>query len=89
MLWSKLALREGERRHYVQTSRLSENGPGPLPPGSVDREIRHSVTEISRDGFFAAHRDYRVAWAFVDTYPGFLFRIFRSGMAGLATPSYD
>jgi putative methyltransferase (TIGR04325 family) len=74
MLWSKLALTTGDRRHYVQTSRLSENGPGPLPAAFSDREIRHAVTEISRERFLSAHRHYRLAWTFVDAFPGFLFR---------------
>jgi hypothetical protein len=73
-LRSKLAPTMGDRHRYVQTSRLSENGPGPLPHGFSDREIRHVVTEINQERFLSAHRDYRLAWRFVDAFPGFLFR---------------
>ncbi len=75
MFWAKLALSAGKPRHHLQTSLLSENGPGPLPAEFVDRKIRHSVTEMSRESFLVAHRDYRLAWTFVDSFPGFLFRL--------------
>jgi putative methyltransferase (TIGR04325 family) len=39
-------LEVGQRRVEVQESRLSENGPGPLPAGFTDRTIRYPVTVL-------------------------------------------
>ena len=41
----------GPRRVTVQTSRLSDNGPGEMPPGVRDREVRCPLTFISRTSF--------------------------------------
>jgi putative methyltransferase (TIGR04325 family) len=41
----------GPRRVIVQTSRLSENGPGDMPPGVRDREVRYPLTFMSRTSF--------------------------------------
>jgi putative methyltransferase (TIGR04325 family) len=41
----------GPRRVTVQTSRLRDNGPGELPPGVQDREVRYPLTFISRTSF--------------------------------------
>jgi putative methyltransferase (TIGR04325 family) len=74
VLWSKLALTDGLKQRTVQVSRLAENGPGPLPPGFHDREIRHQITELNREWFLSLHEGYRLAWAFNETFAGFLFR---------------
>ena len=38
----------GDSLVSVQTSRLSENGPGPLPPGFDDKRVTYPITLISR-----------------------------------------
>jgi putative methyltransferase (TIGR04325 family) len=48
----------------VQTSQLSGNGPGPLPPGIADRPIRYPITILNIDvvmGKFTPH--YQVVFA--------------------------
>jgi putative methyltransferase (TIGR04325 family) len=72
-IWSKLML--GERyEQFLQTSRLRDNGPGPLLEGLVDRKVTYTATRMPRTDFLAAHRTagYRLAWKAKDT-DSFLF----------------
>ncbi|MGH6977148.1 MAG: hypothetical protein ACREED_08995, partial [Stellaceae bacterium] len=58
----------------VQTSRLKDNGPGPLPEGIADRAISYPAIRLPRSAFLAAHEraGYRLAWKARDT-DAFLF----------------
>jgi putative methyltransferase (TIGR04325 family) len=63
MLWAKLML--GQRRErFAQTSRLRDNGPGPLPAGINDRPVTYTATRMPKIDFLAAHQraGYRLAW---------------------------
>lgn len=61
MLWAKLEL--GVRRETaVQSSRLKDNGPGPLPPDVEDREVICTFTRIRESDFVACHHGYRAIW---------------------------
>lgn len=63
MLWAKLML--GDRRDtFVQTSRLCDNGPGPLPIGIPDRKVTYQATQLPRGEFLRIHQHegYRLAW---------------------------
>jgi putative methyltransferase (TIGR04325 family) len=73
ILWSKLML--GERYEtFIQTSRLRDNGPGPLLEGIPDRKVTYTGTHIGRGDFLARHQRaaYRLAWKAKDT-DSFLF----------------
>ena len=73
MLWAKLML--GDRREqFAQTSRLRDNGPGPLPPGVADRSVIYSGIRVARGTFLDAHRaaGYRLVWKAAET-DSFLF----------------
>lgn len=63
VLWTKLMLGE-QREAFTQTSRLRDNGPGPLPGDIADREISYTGIRVARSAFLQAHRDagYRLAW---------------------------
>jgi putative methyltransferase (TIGR04325 family) len=68
MLWARMLL--GERRErFSQSSRLTENGPGSVPSGLVDRTVVYDATRIPRADFLAQHTDagYRLAWKARDT----------------------
>jgi len=60
MVWSRLPMSNGAARQELQTSRLSENGPGPLPAGFEDCEVSYSKTYLSADAFLTAHMGYRL-----------------------------
>ncbi len=49
MLLGRIPLFKGRRTFGVQTSRLASNGPGPMPAGLEDREIRYPITYINYD----------------------------------------
>ena len=48
LMIARLPLFDGPRTVGVQTSKLSENGPGPLPQGFNDRIIKYPVTFCTR-----------------------------------------
>jgi putative methyltransferase (TIGR04325 family) len=51
ILLSRLGLAEGGPFTMIQTSRLSDNGPGPLPRGMKDRQVKYPVTFVNRKVF--------------------------------------
>jgi putative methyltransferase (TIGR04325 family) len=64
--WLRIFVSENTER-WPQTARLVDHGPGPCPPGFVDREIIHPITELARASFFAAHDErYSLVWNFDD-----------------------
>jgi putative methyltransferase (TIGR04325 family) len=73
MVWNRMAFCEAERHTEDQKSLLSENGPGPLPPGFVDREVFFSVTRIPKSEFMKRHTTHDLIWHFNSDYPGFIF----------------
>jgi len=74
MLWVRLML-ANRRERFVQTSRLKDNGPGPLPEGIADRAVSYSAIRLPHAAFLAAHEraGYGLAWKARDTHT-FLFR---------------
>jgi putative methyltransferase (TIGR04325 family) len=56
----RCALSRGESVITVQFSRLSENGPGPLPEGFMDRGVSYPLTFMRDADLRAACRDYRI-----------------------------
>ena len=58
-----------QREGFTQTSRLRDNGPGPLPADIADREISYAGIRVARSAFLQAHRDagYRLAWKAAET----------------------
>ena len=75
LIWTRLALSTGDRVKVTQTSMLSENGPGPMPAGFVDRPVNFSRIEIPVSDFLETHRreNYHQAWKFSGDSVGFLF----------------
>lgn len=73
MLWARLMLAD-RRERFIQTSRLKDNGPGPLPEGVADRAVSYPATRLPRAEFLAAHEraGYRLAWKARETH-AFLF----------------
>lgn len=73
MLWARLMLAD-RRERFVQTSRLKDNGPGPLPDGIADRAVSYSAIRLPCAAFLAAHEraGYNLAWKARDT-DAFLF----------------
>jgi len=58
---SRLPLLKVDRETRIETSRLADNGPGPLPPGLVDIEVHYPVTIMSRESFLGILSvDYRL-----------------------------
>jgi putative methyltransferase (TIGR04325 family) len=52
----------------VQKSRLSENGPGSLPPGFQDREIRHPITFTPlKDLLFKLDEGYKSEMVYLES----------------------
>jgi len=56
----RCALSRGDRIITIQSSRLSENGPGPLPDGFIDREVRYPITFMRDADLLKATRHYRL-----------------------------
>ncbi|MET4384512.1 putative methyltransferase (TIGR04325 family) [Bradyrhizobium sp. F1.4.3] len=59
MVWCRVPISEGSAREEIQTSFLSNNGPGQLASGSdkLVRYVRHWIPEKS---FVSAHEGYRL-----------------------------
>jgi hypothetical protein len=51
MLWQRMAFATGERSIVVQTSQLSDNGMGPLPPGFENRPVSYPATFVTEHEF--------------------------------------
>jgi putative methyltransferase (TIGR04325 family) len=60
MLWQRMMFSNGLRTIVVSTTRLWQNGMGPLPPGFEDREVKYPEVFVTEAEFLAGHRDYRV-----------------------------
>jgi putative methyltransferase (TIGR04325 family) len=75
ILFNRLALCQGPQDIVVvQESRLSENGPGPMPSGLPDRTTRYPCTFLQESALYDALRqNYEVILTFEDS--GGVFRI--------------
>ena len=67
MALTRLSLTDGEPFTVVQKSRLSHNGPGPLPPGFRDGTVAYPLTILNRSRFEEALRqNYEIAARYHD-----------------------
>lgn len=61
ILWQRMALTKASTAFtIVQVSQLSHNGPGPLPDGVQDREIRYPLTYYPETAFIDGHDGYQL-----------------------------
>jgi len=69
ILFNRLALSQGPQDVVVvQQSKLSENGPGPMPGGLPDRTVRYPCTLLQESAFYDALRqNHEVILTFEDT----------------------
>jgi len=64
---TRLSLTDGESYTMVQKTRLSQNGPGPLPPGFRDGAVAYPLTILNRSLFEeAVRRDYEISARYRD-----------------------
>ena len=69
MLWQRMAFATGARVIVVQTSQLSDNGIGPLPPGFANRLVSYPATYVSETDFLANLPNYAVKLRIPGTEP--------------------
>ncbi|WP_454628660.1 hypothetical protein [Bradyrhizobium cenepequi] len=60
MVWYRVPISDGEAEAEVQTSFLSDNGPGALPT-SKDKLVKYARNWIPAQAFLTAHEGYRIA----------------------------
>jgi len=60
LVWHRVPLSDGEARREVQTSYLSDNGPGQVS-SLVEKLVRYERTWIPQQAFIDAHEGYRIA----------------------------
>ncbi len=60
LVWHRVPISDGEVRREVQTSYLSDNGPGRLS-SSAEKLVRYERTWISEQAFLEAHEGYHIA----------------------------
>ncbi|MFH0299693.1 hypothetical protein AAFX91_21160 [Bradyrhizobium sp. 31Argb] len=60
MAWYRVPISDADPKAEVQTSFLSDNGPGALPT-SKDKLVRYARNWIPAQAFLAAHQGYRIA----------------------------
>ncbi|MBR1329869.1 methyltransferase domain-containing protein [Bradyrhizobium ottawaense] len=60
LVWHRVPISEGEGRREVQTSYLSDNGPGQAP-SLAEKLVRYERTWIPEQAFIRAHEGYRNA----------------------------
>jgi putative methyltransferase (TIGR04325 family) len=68
--WLRSSFSEGKQVVVLQSSRLKDNGPGPLPEGFTDVELYYPKTYVSRPDFLACFDDYRLVIKSSDGTPG-------------------
>jgi putative methyltransferase (TIGR04325 family) len=73
VIWARLMLGDRYER-FVQSSRLRDNGPGPLLEGVKDRRVTCSAVRMPKSEFLTAHEHsgYRLVWK-SDATSSFLF----------------
>jgi putative methyltransferase (TIGR04325 family) len=59
MLWARMLLSTNALEHEIQTSRLSDNGPGQLP-GLKEKAVKYGRTKIPERVFLEAHSAYKL-----------------------------
>lgn len=60
LVWRRVPISDGEGRREVQTSYLSDNGPG-RGSALVEKLVRYERTWIAEPAFIEAHEGYRMA----------------------------
>ncbi|WP_271610187.1 MULTISPECIES: hypothetical protein [unclassified Bradyrhizobium] len=60
LVWHRVPISDGEARREIQTSYLSDNGPGRLSSPS-EKLVRYERTWIPEQPFIRAHEGYRMA----------------------------
>jgi len=60
LVWHRVPISDGDARREVQTSYLSDNGPGRLS-SSAEKLVRYERTWIAEKSFIEAHRGYQIA----------------------------
>ncbi|TYL73237.1 hypothetical protein [Bradyrhizobium cytisi] len=60
LAWHRVPISEGEPKREIQTSYLSDNGPG-SSPASKEKLVRYERNWLSGQAFIQAHEGYRVA----------------------------
>jgi hypothetical protein len=61
MLWQRMAFAARQRTIVIQTSRLADNGMGPLPPEFKGRPVSYPATYVTETEFLESCSGYRVA----------------------------
>jgi putative methyltransferase (TIGR04325 family) len=66
ILFNRMMFNENDRDFVtIQTSRLSDNGPGKLPDGYVDKDIKYPHTTLSYKKFTEwLEKQYKLEWVF-------------------------
>jgi hypothetical protein len=73
MVWTRMvAMTTGPAEVQPQTSRLADNGPGPLPAQFTDCQVVYSHRTITIAPFVAAHVGYDLMATFADP-TGYVF----------------
>jgi hypothetical protein len=67
IMWVRMFLAEG-RREEIQVAPLRDHGPGPAPPGHVDRDVSHKTIRMDIARFLAAHSAFRLIWRSADSF---------------------
>ena len=60
LVWHRVPISDGEARREVQTSFLSDNGPGKLS-SAAEKLVRYERSWISEPAFIDAHKGYQIA----------------------------
>ncbi|WP_271593791.1 methyltransferase, TIGR04325 family [Bradyrhizobium sp. CCBAU 65884] len=60
LVWHRVPISDGDARREVQTSYLSDNGPGKVY-SSAEKLVRYERTWFSERAFIEAHNGYRIA----------------------------
>ncbi|PDT68568.1 hypothetical protein CO683_15260 [Bradyrhizobium ottawaense] len=59
LVWHRVPISDGEARREIQTSYLSDNGPGRLS-SPAEKLVRYERTWIPEQAFIEAHRGYQI-----------------------------
>jgi len=60
LIWGRVALSGSGIKRTLQSSRLSDNGPGKAPQDLANKTVRYVVTAIPEAEFLAAHKAYEL-----------------------------
>jgi putative methyltransferase (TIGR04325 family) len=60
LIWHRVALSGTLVERKLQSSLLSDNGPGKAPPGLANKTVKYTVTATPEAAFLAAHSGYEL-----------------------------